>query len=390
MSSPIKSPQSFVDAKTRIHELQQENRRLKTERAMEQMTLMELKAKVAFFERIHHREENVCSVKAKECAVDISCDDYMEVVDSSGETDGTQNRPGEESQDDTDSCDEENTGITKDNRESVEETPSLVNTYTIEDMEGDLQALSKVYEWSDEMETMREVQEKVRLLVWDLDRQRADLSEELQKHKAKITALEEENDLHEVKIDILTRTMREFIKEDPERWAVQGQSTESNSWFGFSFRPSIVRESPPTVALSDATSPTNSFDDQQTEGDISSNPFEEHEGDLSSKGSSHDEESDASSGGMPDDFPALQRQDDRLLAFAVNVKDPPPSSAFSLNPFNFEDCYIGDDSKAGMDTPLETIVEKVEEVEKEDVKEKSAGKPPRRSWSKRFVPWKGK
>ncbi|KAG7374045.1 hypothetical protein IV203_013140 [Nitzschia inconspicua] len=145
-------------------------------------------------------------------------------------------------------------------------TPARVNAYSIEDMEEDLQTLSRVSHWSDEMEIMREVQEKIRLLVWDLDRQREELKLELHRHKEIICQLEEQNGLNQVKIDILTSTMREFIKEDPERWKMQEHPLRSSSWFGFPFHSSWNSTSPPSIVPTESTTLSTSIGDPQ-EGD---------------------------------------------------------------------------------------------------------------------------
>ncbi|KAG7374067.1 hypothetical protein IV203_013162 [Nitzschia inconspicua] len=146
------------------------------------------------------------------------------------------------------------------------QTPALLNEYSVEDREDDLQTFSRVSPWSYEMEIMKEVQEKIRLLVLDLDRQREELALELQRHKGIICQLEEQNDLHQVKIDILTSTMREFIKEDPERWRLQEHPARSSSWFGFPFHSSWNSTSPQSVAPSESTTLSTSIDDPQ-EGD---------------------------------------------------------------------------------------------------------------------------
>ncbi|KAG7349722.1 hypothetical protein IV203_012319 [Nitzschia inconspicua] len=146
------------------------------------------------------------------------------------------------------------------------QTPALLNTYSVEDTEDDLQTLSRVSPRSYEMEIMREVQEKIRLLVLDLDRQREELALELQRHKGIICQLEEQNDLHQIKIDILTSTMREFIKEDPERWRLQEHPGRSSSWFVFPFHSSWNSTSPPSVAPLESTTLSTSIDDPQ-EGD---------------------------------------------------------------------------------------------------------------------------
>jgi hypothetical protein len=217
------------------------------------------------------------------------------------------------------------------------QAPDLVNSYSIEDMEDDLQKISKVSQWSTDMETMREVQEKVRLLVWDLDQQREELKSEIRRHKETIASLEEQNDLHEVKIDILTRTMREFIKEDPERWTVQG-SPKYSFWFGFPFRSTCSGNSAPSVAPSDTTTVlSGSFADHRIVNEITAYPRDENMDETPKPGPNPSSSGNGQDGCKKSQVAA--KQGDSLLAFdSEECKDLSPEIA--TDPKDSEDCSI--------------------------------------------------
>lgn len=305
---------SVSEMKTRIAELQEENEALTREREKDKLSLIEMT------ERIDLLERQLCD---------------HDNLDSHGDT-------------------SKNIDVT-----------ILQNSYNIESMEDDLQQISKVSQWTEEMETMREVQEKIRLLVWDLDRQREDLKLEIQRHKEMIVALEEQNDLDNVKIDILTRTMREFIKEDPNRWMVPQNHAKKLSWFGFPFLSSSAVTPSPSVAPSDATllsgsccgtsvgNSTDEFHDgiEAKDVDASSHVVCAAESNKRNKG---------------ENFGIIGRQGESLLTFDEDIKGFGgiiPDKAAENN--DLEDCSIGHVTSMETDQILDTVIFSLEDEESE-------------------------